>query len=178
MSADPFSDIEGIVSAEEKEIPVSQSTLLGGDTNVQYDAELFLEQFPQALKNKCSFDIHNQTELEQSIHNAMKECHCVRERLYLVRFAESTEKHEVKKLVENYINEINRLEAKVSRLKRLLYNIFFKSLLLDDLGIVGDIDSTFNSKFLSKNQTEMSGIFLYYCIIAFFFPFYLSFFPL
>mmetsp|Transcript_14644 Transcript_14644/g.20420 ORF Transcript_14644/g.20420 Transcript_14644/m.20420 type:complete len:283 (+) Transcript_14644:115-963(+) len=140
--SDPFADIDGIIQAQEEEVPLAKSTLLGGDAASGGDEISYLERFPRELQSKAALDMKYRMEMEKAIHSAMIELHDVREQLYLVRFDGSRSQEECKKAVENYICEIERLEAKVTKLREKLLENYMKSLSLDQLRMSGPLITT------------------------------------
>ena len=66
----------------------------------------------------------------------MVELHNVREQLYLVRFDDLRETEVLKKDVQNYLAEIERLDAKVGKLKEKMMESYIKSLNLELVQIV------------------------------------------
>jgi len=143
--ADPFADIDGIIHAKEEEVPSAQSALLGGAAKGNrggVDELSYLERFPRGLQSKAALDMKYRMEMEKAIHSAMIELHDVREQLYLVRFDGTRNQEEVKKAVENYICEIERIEAKVTKLREKLLENYMKSLSLEQLRLSGPLITT------------------------------------
>ena len=71
--------------------------------------------------------------MEQAFQAAMVELHNVREQLYLVRFDDLRETEQLRKEVQNYLSEIERLDAKVGKLKEKMMDSYLKTLNLEQI---------------------------------------------
>eukprot|EP00009_Paramoeba_aestuarina_P004318 CAMPEP_0201511944 /NCGR_PEP_ID=MMETSP0161_2-20130828/4305_1 /ASSEMBLY_ACC=CAM_ASM_000251 /TAXON_ID=180227 /ORGANISM="Neoparamoeba aestuarina, Strain SoJaBio B1-5/56/2" /LENGTH=282 /DNA_ID=CAMNT_0047907619 /DNA_START=158 /DNA_END=1006 /DNA_ORIENTATION=- len=134
--ADPFSDIDGIVEAKESEVPIKESALLQKKTATEGDESIpYIERFPRRCQEKANNDLKSRLEMEQAFQATMVELHNVREQLYLVRFDDLRETEELRKDVQNYLAEIERLDAKISQLKEKMMESYIKSLNLETISV-------------------------------------------
>mmetsp|Transcript_28568 Transcript_28568/g.44234 ORF Transcript_28568/g.44234 Transcript_28568/m.44234 type:complete len:277 (-) Transcript_28568:162-992(-) len=143
--ADPFDDIDGIVQAKETEVSVGESALFKKDTAQAPkpdEGEAYLEQFPKRIRNKANSDLELRLEMEKAIHAAMVELHDIRERMYVVRFDDVRSTEEIKRDLQNYMSEVERLESKVNKLREKMLESFVKSLNLEQVGVSGTMITT------------------------------------
>ena len=109
---------------------MAQSSLLSG---VAPTGNTYIDRYPKDMQDKATRDLESRVALEKAIHATMTELHNVREQLYLVRYDGTREEEAIKKDVQNYICEIDRLESKVSKLRERLMEQFLFSLSLERL---------------------------------------------
>ena len=89
----------------------------------------------------------------------MVELHNIREQMYVVRFDDVRSTEDIKRDLQNYMSEVERLESKVSKLREKLLECFVKSLNLEQVGVSGAVITTSLHHKSSTVGAKQGGVF-------------------